>query len=218
MKNKNFEEQAIAETQNISWEKSPSQVFWGEIATYDHTVQIYENDKVFLNTLESFAGAGLIAGDSVIIIATAEHLKALKDRLSGHRFNLGFLESVGRFIALDATDTLKQFMVNGTPDKTLFNEGITQVIRQTKTASGRFRAFGEMVAVLWQQGAQKAAIQLEELWNALHNRDKFTLFCAYPKSGFVSDTTGGIKTVCCAHSKVIDGAPRPSTEVYYKSA
>jgi hypothetical protein len=220
MKNKNFEEQSIAETRNKNWEKSPSQVFWGEIATLDHTVQIYENDKVFLNTLESFAGAGLIAGDSVIVIATADHLQALKDRLSRHRFNLGFLESVGRFISLDTTDTLNRFMVNGMPDKTLFNECITRVITQAKTASGKFRAFGEMVATLWQQGAQEAAIQLEELWNTLHSQDKFTLFCAYPKAGFTSDSTGGsgIKTVCCSHSKVIDGAPRPSTEVYYRSA
>ncbi|HET6994406.1 MAG TPA: MEDS domain-containing protein [Chitinophagaceae bacterium] len=218
MKNTYFEEQDMTEIQNKIWEKSPSQVFWGEIATFDHTVQIYENDKVFLNTLESFAGAGLIAGDSVIIIATAEHLQALKDRLSRHGFNMSFLESAGRFIGLDATDTLNRFMVNGIPDKTLFTECITQLIRHAKTASGRFRAFGEMVAVLWKQGAQEAAMKLEEFWNGLHSQDKFTLFCAYPKAGFTSDTTGEIKTVCCAHSKVIDGAPRPSTEVYYRSA
>jgi hypothetical protein len=218
MKNKNFEEQSIAETPNINWEKSPSQVFWGEIATLDHTIQVYENDKVFLNTLESFAGAGLIAGDSVIIIATAEHLRALKDRLSSHRFNLDFLESVGRFIGMDTTDTLNRFMVNGMPDRALFNECLTRVIKHAKTASGRFRAFGETVAVLWQQGAREAAIRLEDLWNSLHSQDKFTLFCAYPKAGFTSDSTAGIRKVCCSHSKVIDGAPRPSTEVYYRSA
>jgi hypothetical protein len=218
MKNKNFEEQSIAETPNKNWEKSPCQVFWGEIATFDHTVQIYENDKVFLNTLESFAGAGLISGDSVIVIATADHLNALKERLSRHRFNMGFLESVGRFITLDTTDTLNRFMVNGMPDKTLFNESITRVIKQAKTASGRFRAFGEMVAVLWQQGARDAAIRLEEFWNTLHSQDKFTLFCAYPKTDFTTDTTEGMKMVCFSHTKVIDGAPRPSTEVYYRPA
>ena len=59
------------------WKNSNIQVFWGEIAPCDHVVQIYENDTVFLNTLEGFAGSGLLSGDSVIIIATKEHLSSL---------------------------------------------------------------------------------------------------------------------------------------------
>jgi len=31
----------------------------------------------------------------------------------------------------------------------------------------------------------------------------FSLFCAYPKSGFTQDTDASIREICAAHSKVI---------------
>jgi len=53
-----------------NWQKSTLQVFWGELAPCDHIVQVYENDNIFLNSLEGFIGLGIIAGDGIIIIAT----------------------------------------------------------------------------------------------------------------------------------------------------
>src|SRR6476659_1496976 len=105
---------------NEEWCKSNLQVFWGEIAPCDHVVQIYENDKVFMDSLEGFAGSGLIAGDSIIIIATAEHRKALDDRLSNQGFDINSLSLANRYIALDAKETLSCFMVNNWPDENLF--------------------------------------------------------------------------------------------------
>src|SRR5215813_5273742 len=172
MKNKMFLAQTMTGNENKSWEKSPSRVFWGEIAPCDHTVQVYENDKIFLNTLESFAGAGLIAGDSIIIIATGEHLKALEDRLANQGFNMRFLSSSDRYIGLNAKETLEKFMVNGWPDEKLFMDCITKVISRGQKNNSKVRAFGEMVAVLWQQGLKEAAIRLEKLWNTLHHRDR----------------------------------------------
>jgi len=202
--------------QELVWEKSPSQVFWGEIATCDHAVQLYENDKVFLNTLESFAGAGLIAGDSVIIIATAEHLAAIETRLINQGFNMHFLVSANRYIALNAEDTLKKFMISEQINEGLFMDCITKVIHRGQKNTGKIRAFGEMVAVLWQRGLREATIELERLWNKLHHKDNFTLFCAYPKNIFNGDINTSIHAICSEHHKMIDGAPRPSTEVYYK--
>ena len=39
--------------------------------------------------------------------------------------------------------------------------------------------YGEMVDVLAARGLYKAAYQLEVLWNALGEREPFTLFCGY---------------------------------------
>ena len=40
-----------------------SEVFWGEISPCEHLVQFYEEDGVFLDTLEGFVGGGLRAGE-----------------------------------------------------------------------------------------------------------------------------------------------------------
>lgn len=203
---------------NNGWEKSSLQVFWGEIAPCDHVVQIYENDKVFLDSLEGFVGSGIMEGESVIIIATAEHLLALEERLRKQGFDLKDLIAAERYFGLEAKETLEKFMVNGWPDEKLFFQCIPSLINRAQKNNRKVRAFGEMVALLWQQGLNGATVQLENLWNKLHKNADFTLFCAYPKVGFTQDINTSIDIICSTHSKIIEGSPKPSTEIHYKNA
>ena len=53
------------------------------------------------------------------------------------------------------------------------------MVAQAAQNGRRVRAFGEMVALLWSEGNQAAAIRLEELWNELALSQTFCLFCAY---------------------------------------
>jgi hypothetical protein len=199
------------------WQSSSLQVFWGELAPCDHIVQIYESDKVFLDSLEGFIGSGLLAGDAVIIIATEEHLAAIEKRLKKQGFEIDLLTASNQYIGLEASEMLSKFMVNNWPDENLFFELITSIFNRAQQNNRKVRAFGEMVALLWQQGLNGATVQLESLWNQLHKKDEFSLFCAYPKIGFTQDIHTSMELICCQHSKVIDGSPRPSTEIYYKA-
>jgi hypothetical protein len=207
----------MVNTKIENWEKSNLQVFWGEIAPCEHVVQIYENDKVFLDTLEGFIGSGIIAGDGIIIIATAEHLFAIENRLRRQDFDIDALSASGRYIGLDAAETLSKFMINDWPDEHLFRELITALFKKLHQHNRKVRAFGEMVAILWEQGFNGATVKLENMWNKLHTKEDFTLFCAYPKIGLTRDMNASIDIICSEHSKLIDGQPRPSTEIRYKA-
>ena len=200
------------------WETSNIQVFWGEIAPCDHMVQVYENEKIFLDTLEGFAGTGFLANDSVVIIATSNHLDALNARLESQGFDLDTLISNDQYVPIDAEDLLSIFLVDGWIDENIFNSFITDLVNRARQHNGKIRAFGEMVAVLWEKGYCGATVQLENLWNQLHNRSPFTLFCAYPKSGFTQSATDSIDIICKQHAKVIDGQAKPSTDIYYNTA
>lgn len=200
------------------WETSNIQAFWGEIAPCDHLVQVYENEKIFLDTLEGFAGTGFLANDSVVIIATSTHLDALNARLRSQGFDLNVLIKADQYIPIDAEDLLSIFLVDGWIDEKIFNCFINDIVSRAKQRNGKVRAFGEMVAVLWKQGNCGATVQLENLWNQLHGKSPFTLFCAYPKTGFTESAHDSIDIICKQHAKVIDGFARPSTDIYYKSA
>ncbi|MEO6305309.1 MAG: MEDS domain-containing protein [Bacteroidia bacterium] len=200
------------------WLKSNVQDFWGEIAPCNHLLQIYENDYVFLNSLEGFAGSGILAGDSVIIIATKQHLHALDARLMDQGFDLPDLIAKKQYFPLNAKDTLAKFMINGWPDEVLFIDLVTKLMREAKSDNRNVRAFGEMVALLWSQGNNGATVKLEHLWNQFCENEEFSLFCAYPKSGFTQDPTISIEHICSAHSKIISGEAGSSTEIIYKSA
>lgn len=119
------------------------------------------------------------------------------------------------YIPLEANEILSKFMVNGWPDENLFNDCISGILSLARKNDRNVRAFGEMVAILWEQGNNGATVRLENLWHNLHSMDKFSIYCAYPKSGFTRNYSDSISEICKAHSKIIDGQNRPSTEIYY---
>jgi len=177
-------------------------VFWGELSPCQHLVQIYERDAVFLDSLEGFVSGGLRADEAIIVIATPEHRRALEDRLANRGIGLTLARKQGRYIDLDAEETLSAFMVSGWPDPDLFSEVVTGLITRASASGRPVRAFGEMVALLWGRGDSGATIRLEHLWNTLCLAQGFTLFCAYPRSGFTQDASASIREICETHSQV----------------
>jgi hypothetical protein len=108
-------------------------------------------------------------------------------------------------------------MVGGWPDENLFNNTVSEIIFKAGCRNRRVRAFGEMVALLWAQGHNGATVQLEHLWNKFCQKQSFSLFCAYPKSGFTKNINDSITEICGCHSKMIDGSKKSMTEVLYKN-
>ena len=183
--------------------KANQEVFWGEIAPCEHAVQIYEDADVFLDSLEGFVAGGLRAGDGVVLIATREHLADLERRLATNGFDLDDARSVDQYIALDAGETLSQFMVKEWPDERLFERLVTDVLTRAGRGGRRVRAFGEMVALMWARGHNGATVRLEHLWHGLCKKEAFSLFCAYPRSGFTKGADESIREICDVHSRVI---------------
>ena len=170
----------------------------------EHFVQFYESDNFLVESVSGFVGTALRVGDAAIVIATEAHRLALDECLKKQGFDVDGCRAVGRYIPLDAAQTLARFMVDGTPDRGLFEETIGTVIAQAGKGDRRIRAFGEMVALLWAEGNGDAAIQLEELWNGLAKTYSFSLFCAYPLDGFRGVSHGQpFVHICKAHSRVI---------------
>lgn len=190
---------------HLNWKEEDAQVFWGEIALHDHVVQVYENEKVFLDLLCGFVTGGIRVGDSVVVIATANHLALLKDKLIADGFDPFYLTLREQYIAFDAEETLSKFIINGKADEVLFNSVVSDVlIKAKRNGRKQIRIFGEMVALLWAKGNTGAAFQLEQLWNRFCTSEQFCLFCAYPKSCFNENAEISVGNICNAHSKVID--------------
>jgi len=200
------------------WEFAETRIFWGEIAPTDHVVQIYENDESFLTTLEGFVISGLEAKESVVLIATSQHIAALSHRLSKAGIVIDTYIADDRLILLDAEQTLAKFMVNGWPEPRLFEETIMAIIRRAVDKNRRVRAFGEMVALLWAKGEKSATVHLEMLWNRFCETQKLCLLCAYPKNGFTQDANSSAHTICCAHAKMLSGIQKSTTKIFYKTA
>ena len=186
---------------------SANESFWGEIAPCDHFVQIYDDAEVFLEGLEGFVSGGLKANEGVLVIAVPSHLSILNRRLTAAGFDLDRARARDQYIDLDAQEALGKFMRGGWPDEQLLAWLVTDLLRRAGKGGRRVRAFGEMVAILWENGHAGATVRLEHLWHRLCQKDGFALFCAYPKAGFTRDAEASIQEICQAHSRVVGPGP-----------
>jgi anti-sigma regulatory factor (Ser/Thr protein kinase) len=175
-------------------------------APRDHFVWFYEERSHLIDNVAAFAAEGLRAGEYVILIATDDHLRDIQEMLA-----IADLDST-RLQVFEAAATLAAFYRDGVIDPDGFDRTIGALVRDT-AAKGAVRAFGEMVALLWADGAVPAAIELEALWCDLRSVESFSLLCAYP-SGVVLDDPrhSPINDVCALHSEVRIGEPgQPTT-------
>ncbi len=170
-----------------------------------HLVQFYESEGSLLNAMSAFIGGGLKAGETCIVLATREHHEGLLERLKEIGLDRSAVPAQEQYIWLDATEVMSKLMVAGMPEPGRFAEIVGSVIAQAVQRQPHVRVFGEIVALLWTEGNQAAAIRLEELWNDLHNQfPVFSLFCAYPLHSFDEQTTAReFLEICQQHSHII---------------
>jgi hypothetical protein len=188
----------------IDWHQQGADIFWGEISPCEHLVQFYEDNIAFLDCLEGFVSGGLKADEAVVIIATKIHIHSLEDRLQARGVNLTAARLEGQYFSFDAEASLSKFMVGGWPDEELFQQFVNALLTLARGKNARrVRAFGEMVAVLWEGGYNGATVRLEHLWHELYRTADFSLFCAYPRTGFTQSADASMRAICAAHSKVI---------------
>jgi DcmR-like sensory protein/histidine kinase-like protein len=73
--------------------------------------------------------------------------------------------------------------------------------RRSLSARRPLRVYGEVVALLWDEGDIEAAAELEQLWNRLCDREAFNLLCTYPTPR-EPEQLQALREVCRSHSSV----------------
>ncbi len=176
-----------------------------------HVVQFYGHDEELAESVAGYLLEALGRGGVAIVIATPEHRREFEHRLGkalGGGADLAAARDSGAYLALDAGETVRELMPAGRLDIAAFDRVIGSLIRQAGTGGRPVRAYGEMVALLWDDGLVNAAIQLEEMWGELGRTHSFSLFCGYPASSVTGD--GHLDTfaaVCRLHREVVGLSP-----------
>jgi hypothetical protein len=170
----------------------------------DHVVKFYEHDDELVEAVVPYLAAGLRSGEVTIVIATEAHRRAFAAALEFDGVDVAQAQANGSFLALEVESTLAAIMVDGQVDRDAFNEVVGGLIHRVAAPGRGVRAFGEMVALLWDTGAVLAAIELEALWNELGRELEFSLLCAYPRASVVGhEHAEALQQVCRMHSSVV---------------
>jgi signal transduction histidine kinase len=173
-------------------------------ADFGHAVRFYSDEVSFFNEITDFVCSVLRSREPVIMVATGEHCKLVRQKL----IEKGCDPEGNPILLFDAEDTMERFMVNNLPDARRFRELMFRNLARARGGYSRkeqrVTIFGEMVSLLWGQGNPKAALELEELWNDLARTERFSLICAYPAKLLEgAEHWAAFSSVCGTHSAVL---------------
>jgi hypothetical protein len=142
-----------------------------------HAVLFYaDDDELAAQVSEHLLGA-VRDGGAAIMIATGAHRHAVEQRLTRAGLDLGGAHA-GCFLALDASETLRQFVIGDWPNPATFWQVVSPLVRHS--GGKPIHIYGEMVALLWEEGLVNAVIEIEAMWNELAVQYPFSLLCGYP--------------------------------------
>jgi CheY-like chemotaxis protein len=172
-----------------------------------HEAGFYSDDAGLLDGFTQFIGAALKAGNAAIVVATESHRDSLLRRLQGHGLDISAAIEQGRYILLDAADTLSTCMTNDLPDPVRFLEAAGDLIMAAAEAVNgeypRVAVCGECDPPLWMLGKGEAAIRLEQLWNEIAKTYDVDILCGYPLGSFHGEQGSHIfQRICAEHSVV----------------
>ncbi|QIK74758.1 MEDS domain-containing protein [Nocardioides piscis] len=177
----------------------------------EHKVAAYDDVAALVERVADFVAESLADDVPVVTVCRPALRRAVDDRLVERGVDTVRASADAAFLALDAEETLRSFMVDGRPDPVRFARLVDDLV----PADGRpVNAFGEMVAVLWERGEVIAALELEALWNSAIEAHSIRLLCAYPSTLLAGADLHDVSRMCDLHDEVsLLGAHPDSGEI-----
>ena len=172
-----------------------------------HEVVFYSDDSQLPDRVTKFIGDALNTGHSGIVIATEPHRNSLVLGLRAYGVDFDGAVARGRYIALDAAETMSTFMVDGALDRDRFmadlSRPISIALNAAKATPPRVAFFGEGADLLWTEGNGEAAVQNEKLCNELIKRYDVDILCGYSLSTLEGEIVDEVlRHICAEHSAV----------------
>jgi hypothetical protein len=172
-----------------------------------HAVQIYADLDELAESVATYLSSGFDAGEPAIVVASVDHAERFLEKLAARGWDADRTKREACLRIEDAELTLAAIMQGGrSPSRSAFERILGGLLDEAELrAPGReVRVFGEMVDVLSECGETRAAVELEELWNELGRRRRFSLLCGYHLDVFDrASQVGTLPDVCRAHSHVL---------------
>ena len=173
-----------------------------------HAVLFYRDEQELTDRVCEYLLPAVQDGGAAIVVATPGHRLSVERHLAGIGVDVAAARARGCYLATDASETMRRFMVAGWPDAGDFWQAISPLLRQAAKAGQPVRVFGEMVALLWDAGLIDAASEVEAMWNELGGQYPFSLLCAYPAQPVIcAHHLDALTEVCRVHTQVIGVPP-----------
>lgn len=167
-----------------------------------HSVYFYD-DLYPAEAASDFIAAGLVAGDTCIVMLSQPALAAVEQCLVARGvLTCPGATNSGAYTVMDTHDALSQLIVNGRLDHERAGDALGSLLGQA-CGAGRVRLVGDLAPVLFAEGYEEDALALEGLVDELAAVHQASVFCAYPIQGFFRKRdTNSLLRMSAHHSAV----------------
>ncbi|HEY6599679.1 MAG TPA: MEDS domain-containing protein [Pseudomonadales bacterium] len=144
------------------------------------SLQFYEEVAPLLNEL---ARAMCIALDQkhAVLCAVSEGTRLLLEEQAAKRgIDVAAARERGQCVFLDGVDLLSEITLRGMPDPVRFHEVIGGHVKRLVRDYAGVWMYGELAAIMWGQGVERGAIELDRLWASLAESEPVVLCAAFP--------------------------------------
>jgi hypothetical protein len=181
----------------------------------EHVVQFWCDDEALLDKMAGSISSAIEAGEAAICIATKMHREGLANRFRLHGYDLTSAITQGRYVTLDAAQTLSAVMPKGNFEEVRFSEFFGNVIVKARNAierrDPRVTVFGEAVSLLWSRGNHDDAIRWERSGNLLARGNEISVCCGYALRAFdLQRDNEYFQMICAEHTAVVLPAGLPA--------
>jgi DNA-binding NarL/FixJ family response regulator len=178
-----------------------------ETIAHYHEVAFYADDNSLVDGYARFIESALRIGNAVIVVVTKAHRASLASRLEAGGVNLAAAIEQGKYVLLDATETLSRLTVNDMPDPIrcakVIGDLVTDAANSIKGGHGRVVVCGEIAPTLLSNGNAEGAIDLEHLWDEITRSYGVHTLCGYLRGASQSRKGNPIfERICAEHSAV----------------
>jgi hypothetical protein len=171
-------------------------------------VQFYGHDTELAERVADYLLGALDRDGTAIVIASPEHRNAFEARLAEAGADLDGARARDAYVVLDARETLREFSAADRLDPDAFDRVVGGLIRRAGADGRVVRAYGEMVATLWDDGLVNEAAHLEQMWDDLGRELAFSLFCGYRADSVTRPgRADALAEVCRVHEQIVGDSP-----------
>jgi hypothetical protein len=166
-----------------------------------HLLHLFDTPGSLAATVSSFLAQGYQAGGNLLVVAKPANRAGILGALRHAGCCPDKAAAQQRIVSLDARDTLMRISRNGSIDGRLFDSVVGTLVGDL-SATRRLWVYGEVVELLAEEEDFMGAIRLEEMWNHLAERHRFSLMCGYSSAHFTAPAARpALRGICATHTK-----------------
>jgi MEDS: MEthanogen/methylotroph, DcmR Sensory domain len=144
------------------------------------SLQFYEAVAPLANELGRAMAVALDQGHAALLVVTDATRQMLEEQLVRRGIDVDASRRRGQYVYLDGLRTLEKCTVGGMPEPARFQELVERPVERLVREYSRVWMYGELAAILWTQGHERGALEVDQLWAACADAQPVVLCAAFP--------------------------------------